>query len=157
MPHSSFAAVVRTGGRRLQARGKPGSPGALRKICLREGSSSAPRHPRKHGNPGRRPSESASKPLSASEILSGAPRLRLSSPSAFLFDTPSLGNPQPARIAAFRSTQNRTNPKRRPSKIRYAEPLACQGARAHMGRASHPTNVVGTRPVGCRALPIPAF
>ncbi len=37
------------------------------------------------------------------------------------------------RDCGFQCIQNRTNPRRRPVKIRYAEPLACQGARAGCG------------------------
>ena len=46
----------------------------------------------------------------------------------FLFDTALLGPPRQAK-PCFEGFCYRTNPKRMPSKIRYAQPLACQGAK----------------------------
>ena len=50
------------------------------------------------------------------------------------------------RDCGFQCIQNRTNPRRRPVKIRYAEPLPCQGAKPVAGPLFHPTNVGVTAP-----------
>lgn len=128
MSHSSFAACLRTG--RVRHRPPRLAPRASKNlspgmVLVRSGTPLQIRQPGLDNAPELR-------------SLSGAPRGKLNCRMLFLFDRASFGNPHPAGLRLSEHS-NRTNPKRRPSKIRYAEPLACQGGKGLSETPPHPT------------------
>src|SRR4051794_732282 len=118
MSHSSFAAMVRTGGEdfRQEANRKSGrlqknlSPG---RVFVRR---DAPQN--RQGGPLPR--------LRVFPALARSDQLPVCFPVRHAFAWKSASG----WIAAFMSIQTGQIPKRRPRKIRYAQPLACQGGKA---------------------------
>jgi hypothetical protein len=153
MPHSSFAARGPQPSRSIRARGRPEPTGASLKFV--SGKGACPLLGRfTNKNPFVRPasghpSESASEPASAPHIE--FPALHRACP-AFRLLPCSTRLRLEVRIrldCGFQKHTNRTNPKRRPRKIRYAQPLACQGAEWPLGRIFYPTNVGVTEGLDC--------
>ena len=145
MPHSSFAAWGPQRSRSIQARGQPGSTGASRKFVSGKGACSLLSRFTNEDQFVRpalgHPSESASEPASALHIkfrrCTAHAQLSACCPVRHAFGWKSASRLD----CGFQKHTNRTNPKRRPRKIRYAQPLACQGAEWPLGPIFYPTNV----------------
>src|SRR4051794_19723645 len=118
MPHSSFAACHAS----VQARGKPRLSGAPQEFCLREGFTSAPPPHELRGDPGGRPQNRQESLLVARGLEVYIQRSHDESPNYRLLSCSTwLSLEIRIRLdCGFQEHSNRTNPKRRPRKIRYA-------------------------------------
>ncbi len=153
MPHSSFAALVRTAAN-LSGKKRPRLAGRLKKLSPeRVLVRSSPPHERQRSVESRvdAPQNRQVSPHSAtgdSRFSPALTRLWPGFPSAFLFDTPSVGNPHPAGLRLSGVFQTGRIPKEGlQNKIRAAACVSRCGAGRNAIPCAINVGVTGTQPV----------